>query len=115
MLVWFSWPVTFFGRVLQLLSDNARGVGLVVGALSLITGFLPKIIADGLAWAVTKLVSLAWDELGNVNLAAIDYVAYANAILPISEFVYLMGVYTVAWLTVIAIRWVKSFFPTVSN
>jgi len=115
MLTWLLWPVQYFGKLLQYASDNSSGIGLVIGALSFLTGFIPNLISSGMAYIAQRLTLLAIGELGNVNLAALDYVAYANAILPITEFVYLMGVYLVAWLVVISIRWVKSLIPTVSN
>lgn len=80
-----------------------------------ITEIIDMAISAVLNQIVEAFNSLDLSAFQSVSLASLEYIGYANAILPVSEFVVLLSLYVTAWLTIIIIRWVKSFIPTVAN
>lgn len=109
------WPTSFFWKVLTHLSNHTKGWAIFVGFLAFITGGIPALVTSAISWMANELINLTWSELMNADLSTIEYIGYVNAVLPVTEFVYLLGVYCTAWAVVIMVRWVKSLIPTASN
>jgi hypothetical protein len=80
-----------------------------------ITNLVDLAITAVFSQIINYISSLDVSAFTNVSLSSIEFVGYVNAIIPVSEFVVLMGLYFSAWLLVILIRWIKSFVPTIAN
>jgi hypothetical protein len=109
------WPLEFFAKLLDYCAKHVRWIGLAMAFLAWVTGFIKACITDTLTRLSGYLDAINLDNFQNVSFATLELVGYANAIVPISEFITLMTAYLVAWLTVITVRWIKSFVPTVAN
>lgn len=73
------------------------------------------LIVGSLNAIYNQIISLDLSAMASADFAGWVYIGYVNAIFPLSECVALLGAFYTAWLTVILIRWVKSFIPTMSN
>lgn len=88
------------------------------GAAGLIFWFydvLEIAVEAGLTYILSKISDLELQQLQGVTFATLEWVGYANGILPLSEMLVLCGVYLTAWGTLLGIRWIKSFIPTIAN
>lgn len=109
------YPLIWLGKAAQHLSKNSKVAAFGAGFVAWITGFIDGLITATIEQLYHFFQNIITDQFTDITLTTIDYIAYANAVLPLSEFVVLMGIYVTAWVTVICIRWVKSFVPTVAN
>lgn len=110
-----SWALVYFGKVLNHLGRYSKGWAILTAFIAFITGGIPALVSLVMQQIGQLIASLAIDELGNVSFAGLEYISFVNAVFPLSEFVVLMGIYCTAWVTVIVIRWAKSFVPTMAN
>lgn len=109
------WPVIFFSKVANALAKNGRFVALFVAFIAWATSLIDAIVNVVLTQIRDAILSIDVSAFQSVSIASLEWIGYANAILPVSEFVILLGLYVTAWLTVILIRWIKSFVPTIAN
>lgn len=115
------WPVTLFQTIVNAIAKVGRGVAILIALLVWLNGIIEKCIAELFEAWLAAFDLLMTDGLtgggsaGPVSLAAVEYIGYINAFLPVSEFVGLMSLYLTAWGTVIGIRWIKSLVPALSN
>jgi len=73
---------------------------LIVGVLNLIKN---------------QIASLDLSMLGGANFAEWAWIGYVNALFPLSEAIGILGAYYTAWMSIIILRWIKSFVPTMAN
>lgn len=116
------WPVAFFQRVSNGITRIGRIVAIVIAVVlwinKIIVSCLESLFESFLQLLNTLDISALKGGVGGsgaVSFAAIEYIGYINAFLPVSEFVGLMVLYLTAWSIVIALRWGKSLIPTFSN
>jgi hypothetical protein len=110
-----SWAVAYFAKLLNHMGRNSKGWVIFTTFLAWITGGIPALVTSVMVRISDAVAALTFSELGSVDFSALEYIAYVNALIPLTEFVYLVGIYVTAWVTVISIRWVKSFVPTIAN
>jgi hypothetical protein len=108
-------PLIFLANVAKYLAKSGKFVAIALAFILWLVDFIEVVITATIQQVVAAFQSLDLSTFSNVSLVAIDYIAYANAVLPISEFVVLFVAYMTAWLTVVIIRWIKSFVPTLAN
>jgi len=109
------WPVIFFNNIINYLAKYQKFCAAVFAFLLWAVGFIDMFIRATIQQIVDAFLSIDTEAFSNVSLSLIEWIGYANAILPLSEFVVLMVAYSTAWLTVIIVRWIKSFVPTIAN
>ncbi len=89
--------------------------GSAFGFVVLILDIGERVLVAGINFATSSVNAIDTSAFSNVSFAAITGIAYANAVFPLSEFVSIWTAVFTAAGSVIVIRWVKSFIPTVSN
>jgi hypothetical protein len=109
------WPIFFFSKVASSLSKHVKWLAVVTAFITWILGLIEWAVKTVCMQISNALASINVDAFQNVALASLDWISYANAVVPISEFATLFGLFCTAWLTVILVRWVKSFIPTIGN
>ena len=97
MLRWIA-PIAGSGLSFILFVTNVFTI-LVWGAL------------DAIAEALNTLDLSAF---GNAQFTIIQGIGFVNAIFPLGEILIVMTAYYTAWITVISVRWIKSFVPTIA-
>lgn len=95
----------------KLVTFTGTGVGLVVWIFDLGN----RVIGAGLGWISGKLDVVNPDAWDNVSFAGVAFIGYANAVFPLTEAVQIWSSLATACLAISAIRWVKSFIPTIAN
>ena len=110
-----TWPLLFFTKIAQHLSKFGKFFAMILAFFLWLIDFIEMVITATISQIVASIESLDLSQFSNISLTSIEYISYANAVLPITEFVVLFTAYVTAWLTVVIIRWIKSFVPTVSN
>lgn len=112
-------PLLFFVKVAQALANNSKYVAIAIAFLLWITNVIDVLITTSIAQTVNAFANLNSQTFGTTggttDLNSIEYIGYANSALPIAEFLVLSTLFVTAWVTVISIRWLKSFIPTVAN
>ncbi len=97
-------------------SEKAKKYGGVLCAAILwLCGTIQYCISEVLSSFAGMLTSIDTQAFRNVSFGSIEYVGYVNAFIPVSEFIGLMSIYLTIWATVILLRWIKSFIPTMAN
>lgn len=91
------------------------GVSTVVALVTLIFDLGEKMLAGGLNLAISTLSSIDTSAFSNVSFAGVAAIGYANAVFPLDEMISIWTAVASGCLSVVTIRWVKSFIPTVSN
>lgn len=69
----------------------------------------------GIAQLVLRYQNLNVQNIESANFNSIEMISYVNGVFPLSEFIAMLTVYSTAWVLIIAIRWIKSFIPTIAN
>jgi hypothetical protein len=110
-----AWPIFYFTKLASGASKHSTLIAALVAFFLWITDVITNTIVAVLEQIAALIISLDVSSFQDVSLASIEYIGYINAFFPVSEFVVLVTLYTVAWVTVILIRWIKSFVPTVAN
>lgn len=104
-----------FFKLMRHLAKNSKWVASAFAFCLWVKGLIDQAVLVVISQITQAINSLDLGAFTNVNLAGVSMIGVANAILPISEFVTLLAVYLTIWSTVIIIRWIKSFVPTVAN
>ena len=96
-----------------------RWIAPIAGGVLSFTLFVTNVFTI-LVWGALDAIASALSALdvsgfGNASFAIIQGIGYINAIFPLGEVLIVMTAYYTAWLTVITVRWVKSFVPTIAN
>jgi len=91
------------------------GIGTFVGFITLIFDLGETMLAGGLNWLIAQLNVLDTSAFSNASFAAVVGIGYGNAVFPIDEALTIGVALATACGTIVVIRWVKSFIPTVSN
>jgi len=88
---------------------------IIFGGLKAFAVWIIEKFSDMLAWVIAKFVALIPEAL-QPSLAFLA--PYASAIeqwFPLTAALALLTAYGVLALTVIGVRWIKSFIPTIGN
>ena len=80
-----------------------------------VTNIFTMLVFGALDAAATAIQTLDLSRFGNAQFAIIQGIGYVNAIFPLAEILIVLAAYYTAWISVISIRWVKSFIPTIAN
>lgn len=107
--------VYWLSRMMDALVSVSKALGVLVAFLLWVGLILEKVVAAGLQQIIGRLNSVQLSEVRNVTLASMEWIGYVNAIIPLSEMIALLIAFFTACLTVVTIRWIKSFIPTVAN
>lgn len=96
-----------------------RWLGPVAGALISFVLFVTNVFTI-LVWGAldaiaTALGTLDTSAFGGAQFSIITGIGYINAIFPLGEILIVLTAYYTAWITVISVRWIKSFVPTIAN
>jgi hypothetical protein len=110
-----SWAVAYFAKILNHLGRNSSGWVIFTTFIAWITGGIPALVTSVMQRIGEAIAAVTFNELGSVDFSALEYIGYVNALIPLTEFIYLCGIYVTAWVSIISIRWVKSFVPTIAN
>jgi len=107
---------------LSWLSDVGRSIKFLVPGVGTLFGFVvfiydlgEKILVGGLTYASESFAALDTSAFSDVSFASVAAIGYANTVFPIPEAMNIWASVFTACLSVSAIRWVKSFIPTLSN
>ena len=109
------WPIIFFSKILNHLGRFSAAWAMFCGFLAWILGVIDALVTVVMDQLTALFNSFSTSGLGNVNFATVENIGLVNALFPLSEFITMCGIYVTAWVTVIIIRWVKSFVPTMAN
>jgi hypothetical protein len=109
------WPQEFFFKLMRHLAKNSKFIASAFAFCLWVKGLIDQAVIIVISQIKQAIDTLDLAVFSNVNLGGVSMIGVANAILPISEFVTVLGVYLTIWSTVIIIRWIKSFVPTVAN
>lgn len=107
--------LTFLARLLINSEKAKKALGVILAAFLWICGIIQSCIAEVISSFGAMLGSISTESFRNVSFGSIEYIGYVNAFIPITEFIGLMSIYLTIWGTVILLRWVKSFIPTLAN
>lgn len=55
------------------------------------------------------------EQLEPPEVANLELIGFVNALFPLAECMALLSIYYTLWLSIITLRWVKSFIPTIAN
>lgn len=110
-----SWAIVYFKKILDHLAKNTGAVTIITTFIAWLTGTIPALITSAVTSITNALASFNIEAFSNSNFAGLDFIGYVNAVFPLSEFVYLCGIYVTAWVVIIGLRWLKSFVPTIGN
>lgn len=108
-------PILVLNVIVNYLAKHAKAAALVVAFLLWFNNFIEWIFNVVVAQLKELASSLDVAALQGASFANLEWIGYVNAVVPVSEFVTLGGVYTTAVIVIILIRWLKSFVPTLSN
>jgi hypothetical protein len=104
------------------LSSVGRNIASFVPAFGTLMGFVAYIyelgetvLVGGLNFLSDRVSAIDTSAFANASFAAVVGIGYGNAVFPLTEMVSIWTALGTACLTVVIIRWVKSFIPTVSN
>ena len=101
------------------LSKYAARLWPLVSTALAFTAWMYNLVWILIVGAYTKinalLASVDLANFGNADFSQWQYIGIVNAIFPLTESLALLSFYYTLWGLVIAIRWIKSFIPTVAN
>jgi hypothetical protein len=106
------WWLSKAGNALRWINPIATAV---ITTTLFITNVFTILVFGALDACATALQSVNVSGFGNASFAIIQGIGYVNAIFPLAEILIILTAYYTAWISVISIRWVKSFIPTVAN
>lgn len=106
------WWLSKAGNALRWLNPIATAV---ITTTLFITNVFTMLVFGALDAMATALQTLDVSGFGNAQFAVIQGIGYVNAIFPLGEILIILTAYYTAWISVISIRWVKSFVPTIAN
>jgi len=117
---WIKAPFAAIWRLMQQIYGALRGaIGWVVSLVVAIIAFV-KEVAETIVWgftiiidAIAGIVQPNWDISTSVFTS--EMLAFINTIFPLVEAWAMCVTLGAIWVTVIIIRWIKSFVPTVSG
>ncbi len=109
------WPVVFFGKVINHLGRYSKGWAIVTAFVAWITGIIPVLVTTVMNQIQQLFATLTFSQFQNIDFSAMASIGLINAVLPLSEMLTVITIYTTMWITVIVIRWIKSFVPTIAN
>lgn len=110
-----SWPIIFFAKVLNHLGRYSKGWFIVTAFIAWVTQGPIGLISWGVSQIGNLLGMMAVEQFQNVDIGAIESIGAVNAIIPVTEMLAVLTALVTAWVLLICIRWIKSFFPTVAN
>ena len=90
-------------------------ISTIVGFFAWLYNFIELVLIGTMTWMMDKLNSVDTSAFSGVTLSTIEYIGYVNAVIPLSEMLGVLSAYYTAWITIILVRWAKSFVPTVAN
>lgn len=96
----------------------ARVVPFVATALAFVAwayNIVEVLIVGTFNAIASKIASLDTSFLTSADFSAFQWVTTLNAVFPLSESLGLLGALFTYKMVIIAIRWLKSFIPTVAN
>jgi hypothetical protein len=104
---------------LNAMGKALRWIAPLAGALVSFTLFVTNVFTI-LVWGALDAIATALGTLdlsgfGHASFAIIQGIGYINAIFPLGEVLIVLTAYYTAWGTVISVRWIKSFVPTIAN
>lgn len=85
--------------------------------MSVIAGMIDDLLARITEFDASTLEAKGVDleSFANAAIASVHWIGYVNAIIPLTEMILLTGAYFTGWTALIALRWIKSFIPTIAN
>lgn len=99
--------------VLKWISPTAA---TLIGFVAWLYNLIEVGIISCLELALGKLSDLNTNFMnGGASVTGIEYIGYANAVMPLTEMLGLLSAYYTAWMIIIVFRWIKSLIPTASN
>ncbi len=109
--------LSFLNTFSNFVAKASKTVAIAAAIIVFCVGRYTSVYIDGMAAIVTKMTALRDSTTGiqHANFAGLDMIAYVNGVFPLSETIGCITIYTTAWLIVLAIRWLKSFIPTMGN
>lgn len=110
-----AWAVVYFGKMLNHLGRYSRGWAIFCAFCAWLVGAIDSLVGAAVAQVTSLFASFSTTGMGSVDFAGLEYIGHVNAIIPLDHFAVILGIYVTAWITVIIIRWIKSFVPTIAN
>lgn len=89
--------------------------GGAVGVMTWTLDVGEKLLAGGLNYAIDKVSAIDTSAFGNATFTAVGAIGFGNAVFPLSEFITIWTAVFTAAGSVLVIRWIKSFIPTMAN
>jgi len=89
--------------------------GTLLGLIAYIYDLGETLFVGTLNLVISRLDAIDTSLFSNASFAAVYGIGYANAVFPLQEFVTMWIAIGVGCLSVVVIRWIKSFVPTVAN
>jgi hypothetical protein len=107
--------VYYLSQAAKQIANLLPFIGTVVGFIGWVYNFIEVILIGTFEWLHDTIVTVDASGFSGSNLSGIEWIGYVNAVVPVSEMLSVLSAYYTAWLTVVLIRWAKSFIPTVAN
>jgi len=109
------WPWVWMGKILDYLAKHFTWIGFLMTFVMWITDCFDAIIGGGLDLMINKIAEMNMDSFQQASFSSLEGIQYINAVFPVTEFLQLSVAYCSLMVVVIALRWIKSFIPTISN
>jgi hypothetical protein len=107
-IFWFTKIGEYSARIIPF-------VATFLGFMAWCYNIVEILIVGSLNAIYNAIASLDISALGGADFAAWTYIGFVNAIFPLSEALAMLGAFYIAWISIIVLRWVKSFIPTMAN
>lgn len=105
----------FLIKVAQWLWDQKTMVLAVFAFFLWVTDIAQKVVIAGFYKIFELISNIDLSQLQEADFATLEYIGVGNALLPLSEMAALSVIYYTLWTSLIALRWMKSFLPTIAN
>ncbi|MEO5713928.1 MAG: hypothetical protein ABIT37_10620 [Luteolibacter sp.] len=109
------WPLVLLGKFLYNSEKAKKALAVLLAIILWAAGVIQHCISDVVSSFAGMIASINTTAFRNVSFSSVEYVGYVNAFIPVSEFIGLFTIYLTIWGTVILLRWIKSFVPTLAN
>jgi len=107
--------VYWCSRFYDLINSVGKAVGVLVAFVVWAGLLVERVVSATLSEVIDKLSAIKLEQVKATAMAGQEWIGYVNAVVPLSEMLTLLVAYFAACLTVVSIRWLKSFIPTLSN
>lgn len=102
-------------EVSKILGKALPFFGSVVGFITLVYDLGEKMLVGGLNFFISQLNTIDTSMFSNASFASVAGIGYCNAVFPLSEAIAIWTALGACFVTILILRWVKSFIPTVAN